>query len=58
MKNFIKEIYPYIIIIVVVILIRTFIVTPVIVSGNSMEPNLSSGQILIVRKIGYNGSSK
>jgi len=58
MKNFIKEIYPYIIIIVVVILIRTFIVTPVIVSGNSMEPNLSSGQILIVRKIGYNSSIK
>ena len=57
MKEFIKEIYPYVIIIVLVILIRTFIVTPVIVSGDSMLPNLENKELLIVRKIGYNSNN-
>lgn len=54
MKKIIKELYPYVIIIIIVVLIRTFIVTPVIVSGNSMKPNLNNGELLLVRKIGYN----
>ena len=37
MKKNIKELLPYVIIIGVVILIRTFIITPVIVSGDSMK---------------------
>ena len=57
MKFFIKEILPYIVIILVVVLIRTFIATPVIVSGDSMKPNLHDGEMLIVRKIGYNGKA-
>lgn len=54
MKNFIKEIVPYIVIIVLVVLIRSYIVTPVIVSGDSMKPNLNDGEMLLERKIGYN----
>lgn len=54
MKKIIKELYPYVIIIVVVVLIRSFIITPVIVSGNSMKPNFNDGELLLVRKIGYN----
>ena len=57
MKKIIKELVPYVIIIVVVVLIRTFIATPVIVSGDSMKPNLHDGEMLIVRKIGYEGKS-
>lgn len=57
MKKVIKEVYPYIIIIVVVVLIRTFIITPVVVSGDSMKPNLNNGEMLLVRKIGYNSST-
>ena len=57
MKNFIKEIIPYIIIIAVVVLIRTFIATPVIVSGDSMKPNLHDGEMLIMRKIGYSNQN-
>lgn len=53
MKKIIKEIYPYIIIILSVIIIRSYIATPVIVSGDSMRPNLTDGEMLIVRKIGY-----
>ncbi len=57
MKNIVKELLPYVIILVSVILIRTFIITPVIVSGDSMKPNLHNGELLFERKIGYSGSS-
>lgn len=56
-KKIIKELYPYVLIIVIVVLIRTFIITPVIVSGGSMLPNLNDGELLLVRKIGYNSST-
>lgn len=54
MNQKIKELIPYIIIVAVVILIRTFLCTPVEVIGSSMENNLFDGQILILNKIGYN----
>ncbi len=53
MKN-IKKIIPYLIIIVTVVLIRTFFVTPVAVQGKSMYPNLEPKQILILEKINKN----
>ena len=40
-----KEIYPYIIVVVVVVLLRTFIITPAIVDGASMEPNLHDNNV-------------
>ena len=49
MKEKIKEILPYIIIFVAVILIRTFIATPVIVNGPSMQETLHTNDILILR---------
>ena len=48
--KFIKSIVPYIIILITVILIRTFIVTPVSVDGSSMYPNLKDGNILLLKK--------
>ncbi len=53
MNKFIKDIIPYIVIIVVVVLIRTFIITPVIVSGDSMVPTLKNKQLLLLNKIDY-----
>ena len=53
MKKFVKELVPYIIIIIVVVLIRTYIVTPVIVSGDSMVPTLEDKQLLLLNKINY-----
>ncbi len=47
----IKELIPYIIIVVVVVLIRTFIITPVSVDGKSMLPNLTRVQILLLKKL-------
>lgn len=51
MKNFIKEIYPYLIIIAVVVLIRTFLFTPIRVDGPSMNPTLKNGDIMILNKV-------
>ena len=53
MKKFIKELIPYIIIIIVVVLVRTYIITPVIVVGDSMVPTLEDKQILLLNKIDY-----
>ena len=49
-----KEWLSYIVIIVVIVLIRTFIATPVMVDGNSMSPNLVDNQILILYKLSKN----
>lgn len=48
--KFIKEIIPYIIVVLVAILIRTFIVTPVQVDGESMYPTLDNNEILLLKK--------
>lgn len=48
--KFIKEVIPYIVIIVVVTMIRTFLVTPVWVDGVSMNPTLDDRDILILNK--------
>lgn len=53
MKKIIKEWIPYIVIIVVVILIRTYIVTPVVVRGDSMYDTLKDGEVLFISKINY-----
>lgn len=49
MKVF-KEIMSYVVIILIVVLIRTFIITPVKVDGSSMYPTLVNNDILIEKK--------
>lgn len=46
----VKEIVPYVIIVIVVVLIRSFVVTPVQVDGDSMYPTLINNEILILKK--------
>jgi len=53
-KNIIKELYPYVVIVVVVVLFRTFIATPVRVDGSSMDSTLKNGDILILNKLDKN----
>mgnify|MGYP004527273419 CR=1 FL=1 len=50
--KFIKEAVPYIIIILVVVLIRVFIITPVRVDGSSMKNTLKDNDILLLYKLG------
>ena len=45
-----KELLPYIIIIIVVFGIKTYIATPVLVDGSSMSPTLSDKQFLILNR--------
>ena len=50
MKKIGKELIPYVIIVVVVFFIRTFIITPVRVYGSSMENTLKNNDILLLKK--------
>lgn len=52
-KELIKKIYPYIIVVIVVILIRSFIVTPAVVDGQSMEDTLYNNNVVILNKLDY-----
>lgn len=54
MKKVIKELYPYVIIVVCVVLFRSFIATPVRVDGDSMRETLYNGDILILNKLDNN----
>lgn len=45
-----KELLPYIIIVIVVFGIKTYIATPVLVDGSSMSPTLSDKQFLILNR--------
>lgn len=49
-----KELMPYIIIVVVVLLVRSFIVTLGLVNGSSMEPTLHNNELVLINKIGLN----
>lgn len=51
-KKIIKDLIPYIIILILVILFRSFIATPVKVDGKSMFPTLSGNEIMILNKLG------
>jgi len=50
----VKELIPYVIIVIIVVLLRTFIITPVRVDGDSMYPTLKDGEILILEKYSDN----
>lgn len=53
MNKVLKELIPYVVIVVVVVLIRSFLVTPVFVVGDSMVPTLKDKQILLLDKFKY-----
>jgi len=51
-ESIFKELIPYVIILVCVILVKTFIFTPVIVNGSSMMNTLHENDVMILNKIG------
>lgn len=51
-KKFLRDLLPYIAILVVVIFIRTYIATPIKVNGPSMQPTLNGGETMILNKLG------
>lgn len=48
----IKQIMPYIIILIGVILVRTFLVTPIKVNGSSMYNTLEGNELMLLWKVG------
>ncbi len=54
MKKILKELLPYVIIVLAVILIRTYIVTPVTVDGPSMQSTLYTNDVMLLFKINKN----
>lgn len=46
-----KELLPYIVILIVVVLVRTFIATPIKVNGNSMYKTLEGTEFMILNKL-------
>ncbi len=50
-KDMVLEYMPYVIIIIFVVLIRTFIATPIKVNGSSMSPTLYNGDHMLLYKL-------
>lgn len=53
MRSFLKEISPYIIAIVAVLFVKSYIVAPIKVNGSSMVNTLENGDIMILNKLAY-----
>jgi signal peptidase I len=53
MRKKIKEYLIYALIILFVVLIRTYIVTPVLVNGDSMYNTLEDGELMLLNKLKY-----
>lgn len=51
-----KKILPYIIILIIVVLIRTFLITPAIINGDSMKDTLLDREVVLVNKLYVNVS--
>lgn len=52
-KKILKDIMPYVIVIVLVVLVRSFIITPALVDGASMEPTLQNNNLVLLNKLDY-----
>ena len=51
MKKVFKDIYPYVIIVLIVVLFRSFIATPILVKGRSMYDTLKGNEMMILNKL-------
>ncbi len=49
----IKEIIPYILVIIVVLFVKAYIISPIQVNGESMDDTLKSGDVMILNKLQY-----
>ena len=50
LKRIIKEVIPFLIIILVVLVIKHFIITPIQVKGDSLDPTLKDGDLMILNE--------
>ena len=50
--KFLKSIFPYLVILLIVILIRSFLITPIKVNGQSMYDTLDGDEIMLLFRVG------
>lgn len=55
--NILKEIIPYIIILLIVLLVKKYLFTTILVNGDSMNDTLYENDVMILDKISYRNSS-
>lgn len=53
LKIFFKEYFPYILIIILIILIKQFVISPIIVNGESMMKTLHDKDVMLLDRITY-----
>lgn len=53
LKRIIKEGIPFVVIILIVLFIKQFIVTPIQVKGDSMDPTLKNGDLMLLNRLSY-----
>ena len=53
MKSGIKNLLSYVVVIIVALLIKEYVFSPIKVNGTSMYPTLKDGDIMILNEIGY-----
>ena len=52
--KFIKELIPYLVILIIVLVLRTYVFTPIKVNGTSMVPTLDGGEFMLLTKYNKN----
>lgn len=52
-RKILRDVLPYLIVILLVVIVRIFIITPAVVDGNSMLPGLQDNNIIILNKLDY-----
>ncbi len=52
-KSFIREWGPFIIVLILIIIIKMFVITPIKVNGDSMNPTLKDGNIMMLNMADY-----
>lgn len=52
-KKILKDYLPYVVVIIVVLLIKKFVVSPIRVNGTSMDNTLKEGDIMILNNLEY-----
>lgn len=53
MKKWGKELLPYVITIIAVVIVKTYLFTPILVDGKSMYPKLHNNDLMILNKVAY-----
>lgn len=51
--RFIKNLIPYVVIIIIVLLFKKYVMSPIRVNGDSMYPTLTDGDIMILDNLSY-----